>query len=76
MDIKNKIVELKNGEKYVVADSITYSNRTFLLVGKLLGEEIDTLEICELVGKKIEKILDEELSENIKQIFAMNLEIN
>ena len=49
MDIKNKIVELKNGEKYVVADSITYSNRT---------------------------LLDEELSENLKQIFAMNLEIN
>lgn len=73
MDIKDKIIELNNGEKYVVAESITYLDRTFLLAGKVLGEEdLEDLEMFELIDNKIEKVLDEELIQNLQQIFAMN----
>lgn len=73
MDIKDKIIELSNGEKYVVAESITYLDRTFLLAGKVLGEEdLEDLEMFELIDNKIEKVLDEELIQNLQQIFAMN----
>ena len=75
MDIKNKIIELGNGEKYIVADSIVYADRTFLLLGKVIleTEDVEDIQIYELINNSIEKVLDEELVENLNKIFAMNI---
>ena len=77
--MKDKIIELRNGQKYIVADEVNYANRTFLLLGRVIleTEEVEGLEIYEMIDKSVEKVLDEELIENLKQVFAMNLpEIN
>lgn len=77
--MKNKIIELGNGEKYIVADEINYAGRTFLLLGKVILEieDIEGLEIYEMINNSVEKVIDEELIENLKKIFEMNLpEIN
>ena len=74
MDIKNKIIELSNGEKYIVAGSIDFLNRNFLLLGKVIleTEEVEDLEIYEKINNNIEKVLDEELIDNLKQVFITN----
>lgn len=74
MDIKNKIIELSNGEKYIVADSINFSNRNFLLLGKVIleTEEIEDLEFYEKINDSVQKVLDEKLIENLKQVFNVN----
>ena len=74
MDIKDKIIELSNGEKYIVADSIDFLNRNFLLLGKVIleAEEVEDLEIYEKINNNIEKVLDEELIDNLKQVFIKN----
>ena len=74
MDIKNKIIELSNGEKYIVAGSIDFLNRNFLLLGKVIleTEEVEDLEIYEKINNSIEKVLDEELIDNLKQVFITN----
>ena len=77
--MKDKIIELSNGEKYVVADEVNYANRTFLMLGKVIleTEEIEELEIYEKIDNNVEKVLDEELIDNLIKIFEMNLpEIN
>lgn len=76
MDIKYKILELDNNEKYIVADSITYSSRTFLYLGKLNDLEDDVSEEFELYellngegSSRIEKVSDENLKSVLDMIF-------
>lgn len=79
MDMKNKIIELSNGEKYIVADSVTYADRTFLILGKVVleTEDVQDFAIYEMINNSVEKVLDEELIENLKKVFEMNItEIN
>ena len=76
MDIKYKILELDNNEKYIVADSITYSNRTFLYLGKINDTEdnvSDEFELYELLSEsnssKVEKVQDQNLKNVLDMIF-------
>lgn len=76
MDIKYKILELENNEKYIVADSITYSNRTFLYLGKLNDNEdnvSDEFELYELLSEsdssKVVKVEDQNLKNVLDMIF-------
>lgn len=74
MDIKNKILELENNEKYIVVDSLTYSNRTFVYLGKINDNDVsDIFELFELKNdsgvSKIEKVQDENLKRVLDMIF-------
>lgn len=74
MEIKENIIQLDNGEEYVVVDTISFSNRNFLLAGKVLNEqEIDDLKVFEMITNDdshiIIEIKDEQLCEKLYQIF-------
>ena len=76
MDIINKILELENNEKYIVIDSLTYSNRLFIYLGKLNENESDVSDKFELFELKndsgvsrVEKVQDENLCSVLNMIF-------
>lgn len=72
--MENKIIELDNNEKYIVADTITHKNQTFLILGKIKKEdEIDDLVFAELIGNKVKKINDENTINQLKEIYKLNL---
>lgn len=77
MDIKNKILELENNEKYIVIDSLTYSNRLFIYLGKINENESDVSDKFELFELKndsgvsrVEKVKDEHLNSILNMIFT------
>ena len=79
MDIKNKIIELANGKKYIVADTVIYADRRFMILGEVMleTEDLGEFAIYEKIDNRVEKVLDEELIENLKKVFQMNIpEIN
>lgn len=72
--MENKIIELDNNEKYIVADTITYNEQVFLILGKIKKkEEVDDLIFAELIGNKVKKITDENTINQLKEIYKLNL---
>lgn len=70
----NKIIELTNDEKYLVIKEVMYSNRHFLLLGKVIGNEddiSDDLEIYERINSEIIKVDNKELFDMLMDNFLV-----
>lgn len=70
----NNIIELTNGEKYLVIKESNYSNRHFLLLGKVIGNEDDIdddLEIYEQINSEIVKVDNKELFDMLMDNFLV-----
>ena len=74
MDLKDKIIELDNKEKYIVIDSLPFSEKTILILGKLSKKEDDVSDLVftEMVDNKVKKITDEEIINKIKEMYVNN----
>lgn len=72
MDLKDKIIELDNNEKYVVADLINLSNKMILVLGKLDEENITEILFAEFTNGKVKKIINQEFVEELKNVYKLN----
>lgn len=76
MEKEFEAIELENGTKLPVIDAINYSDRTFLLVGKLDSEETDISDefyVYEKIGDGIAVIEDNDLLEKLIVAFENRL---
>lgn len=73
--MKNKIIELDNNEKYVVADTFSNSNKTYMVLGKLLNNnDIDNnIIFAELINNKVKKINDKNEINQLEEIYKLYL---
>lgn len=76
MNKEFEVVELENGDKYVVVDAISYQDRVFILLNEYVDDEniSDDAYIYEKVGKNIVEVKDEVLMEKLIAAFQKRLE--
>lgn len=74
--MKNTVIELENGSEYLVIDEVSYSDRLFLLLGKVVPGTEDIEEELNIYEKKdddtIEKIENDELKTYLMDTFLSN----
>ena len=75
MDMVDKIIQLDNNERYAVADSFTYSNKVYLILGKMIDNDNieNAVAFAELIDNKIKKITDEKEINQLKEIYKLSL---
>lgn len=74
MSIINMIIELANGEKYIVADEIRYLNKEYLLLGKVVDDDIvGELKYFEKIDRKINPLNNIEVEKVLKEITKLNV---
>lgn len=76
---ENFIIELSNGEKYTIIDTIEYNKETYFLITRTSTDETkisEQFEICKYdrINNNFDKIEYEDEYEYIKQLFDKRLE--
>lgn len=70
MNLRNRMLTIDNGDKYVVIDDIQYLNKKYLLLGKVIEEDIDeNLLVAEYNDDKVTFVNNEILKEELLRLF-------
>ena len=76
MNLRDTIIDLDDGSKYIVKDYILYAGKTYLLMIQTSNNEEDLSGdpvIAELVNNNVTMVSDEELSKKLIEIFKLNI---
>lgn len=76
MNLRDTIINLDDGSKYIVKDYILYAGKTYLLMIQTSDDEEDLSGepvIAELVDNNVTMVNDEELSKKLIEIFKLNI---
>jgi len=76
MNLRDTIINLDDGSKYIVRDYILYAGKTYLLMIQTSDDEEDISGdpiIAELVDNNVTIVSDEELSKKLIEIFKLNI---
>ena len=75
MNLRDTIINLDDGSKYIVRDYILYAGKTYLLMIQTTDDETELSGdpvIAELVNNNVTMVSDEELSKKLIEIFKLN----
>ncbi len=76
MNLRDTIINLDDGSKYIVRDYILYAGKTYLLMIQTSDDEEDISGdpiIAELVDNNVTIVSDKELSKKLIEIFKLNI---
>lgn len=76
MNLRDTIINLDDGSKYIVRDYILYAGKTYLLMIQTTDDETELSGdpvIAELVNNNVTMVSDEELSKKLIEIFKLNI---
>lgn len=76
MNLRDTIIDLDDGSKYVVRDYILYAGKTYILMIQTSDEEDDISGdpvIAELENNNVSIVNDEELKSKLTEIFKLNI---
>ena len=76
MNLRDTIINLDDGSKYIVKDYILYAGKTYILMIQTSDEEDDISGdpvIAELENNNVSIVNDEELKNKLTEIFKLNI---